>query len=121
MKLVIAILAVMFLMTACTKETITVADKIVVVEDGGEEAETKLVEIMIRGNTFNPDTIIVTQGDTLRLQFMNSKPFIFSFPEYGIAERVSNNQLEFIADQKGVFEFTCLDCEDAVVGVLKVI
>lgn len=120
MKWVIAILAIMFLITACSKETTTI-DEIVVVEDGGEEAGTKLVEIIMQGSTFNPNTIIVTQGDTLRLQFMNSESFMFSLPEYGLAERVSSNQLVFVADQKGVFEFTCLDCENAVVGVLKVI
>ncbi|MFH1770280.1 MAG: hypothetical protein ABH828_01865 [archaeon] len=118
--IIIALILAIGLMTACTEET-TTADKTVIVDQGGEAAGTELVEIMMDGSNFNPDTIVVNFGDTLRLQFMNSEAFTFSLPEYGIAERVSSSQLEFVADQKGVFEYACLDCDNSVVGVLKVI
>ena len=109
----------MLLITACTNETTETTEKIVVVETG-EETNYADFEMRLTDGTFSPDTIEVNVGDTVRLDFVNTEPYTFSLEAYGVMDTVSNNRLEFVANEVGIFEFICLDCDGLVTGVLKV-
>ncbi|MBC8500954.1 MAG: cupredoxin domain-containing protein [DPANN group archaeon] len=120
MKWIITILTIMLLVTACTTETATEPE---IIEEEVEVSEGyELIEMRFVDEIFDPNTIEVSKGTSVRLQFMNGNTFTFSLPDYGIAERVNGNHfIEFVADKEGVFDFECIDCNKATTGVLRVI
>jgi plastocyanin len=112
---VIIVIALMFLLVGCATQTIETSN-----EDGVFEtaSDSKLFEVRLNGATFSPDTIIVNQGDTVRFVFMNEAPYTFTLEGYGLYERVAATHIDFVANQKGSFDFECVECNTA--GILVV-
>ncbi len=74
---------------------------------------------------FQPNTITVSKGDTVRLSIMPDSGFQFTFalPDLGVGEEVNGpTTIEFIADKTGKFPFMCSSCEEfrAMKGTLVV-
>lgn len=60
---------------------------------------------------FEPNTITVNQGDTVRLQIKNiDVTHGFSLPAFGVNKQLDAGKtttVEFVADKKGTFTFAC--------------
>jgi len=78
--------------------------------------EFTLVSVLINDVKFwLPGTIVVHQGDRVRLKLRNVVPGAenqhgFSIPEYNITELVTRGQdktVEFTADKPGLFRYVC--------------
>ncbi|MBU0471365.1 MAG: cupredoxin domain-containing protein [Nanoarchaeota archaeon] len=120
-KVILIIIALMFLLVACNDKNVVVQETYSDTQMQAQPSEN-IVEMRIVNQKFDPDTIVVSQGEMVKIHFMNSDQIIFSLPAYKISERVSSNSyIELLADQKGIFEFTCDDCEEPMIGVLKVV
>ncbi|NQU98523.1 cupredoxin domain-containing protein [Candidatus Woesearchaeota archaeon] len=119
MKWIITIFALMLLVTACSTEAPIFEGKETV---NVEDQTTVDIEVRFVDELFDPNTITVNEGDTVKLHFLVADQFIFSLPGYGIFETVNgNNYLEFVADKEGVFDFSCDDCANKPTGVLNVV
>lgn len=80
------------------------------VENEQGEEETALVEL----HQWNPNLIIVNQGDTVVLNISNPRKnaHTFSIPEFGITTKIleprtGSETIQFVADKTGVFTFAC--------------
>jgi nitrous oxide reductase len=79
------------------------------VENEGQEA-TALVEI----HQWNPNLIVVNEGDTVVLNISNPRKHThtFSIPELGVSTKVLESRtgsetVQFVADKAGIFTFSC--------------
>ena len=110
MKWIIAIMALMFLMTACSSSTSEEVVKVVEVVDAVDNmTEFTTIEMRLEEGSCDPNTLEVKEGEKIRLQFMNIDPITFSFPEFGIEERVNGNHyIDLVADKDGSFDLYCV-------------
>jgi plastocyanin len=73
---------------------------------------------------FNPQTLTVSKGDTVRLNVVpEGLSFTFGVADLGVSQEVSGSTtVEFIASKSGNFEFSCSSCESwrGMVGTLVV-
>ena len=79
------------------------------VENEGQES-TALVEI----HQWNPNLIVVNEGDTIVLNISNPRKHThtFSIPEFGVSTKVldprtGSETVQFVADKAGIFTFSC--------------
>jgi cytochrome c oxidase subunit 2 len=83
--------------------------------DNGTEppptGEVKEFEMTAKQFDFQPSTITVKQGDTVKLRITsNDVAHGFAINEFGINERIEPEQtvnIKFVADKKGTFRFYC--------------
>lgn len=79
-----------------------------VVASGGE---VKVIDIVAKQWSFDPDTIEVNLGDQVLLHIESiDVTHGFAIPEFGINERLRPQEdihIEFVADKKGSFGFFC--------------
>ena len=77
-------------------------------EDTGQIVE---IEVVAKQFSFNPDPIIVNQGENVRLLLTSEDvEHGFSISEYGINEKIKPDEtttVEFTADKAGEFEIRC--------------
>ncbi|MCH7967580.1 MAG: cupredoxin domain-containing protein [Thaumarchaeota archaeon] len=78
-------------------------------ENEGQEAVV-LVEL----HQWNPDLIVVNEGDTVVLNISNPRKHTHSFivPEFGVSTnvlepRTGSETIQFVADKAGIFTFSC--------------
>jgi len=114
-----------------TMAILTIAAAVIVNADGTRAAEAQpseaaaasgpianftLVSVMIDDVKFwLPSTIVVNQGDTVKLTLKNQVPGAdtthgFTIPAYNIAEVISRGApktITFVADKPGVFPYYC--------------
>jgi heme/copper-type cytochrome/quinol oxidase subunit 2 len=79
------------------------------VENEGQES-TALVEL----HQWNPNLIVVNEGDTIVLNISNPRKHThtFSIPEFGVSTKVleprtGSETVQFVADKAGIFTFSC--------------
>jgi hypothetical protein len=77
-------------------------------EEGAED--TALVEL----HQWNPNLIVVNEGDTVVLNISNPRKHThtFTIPEFGVSTkvlepRIGSETIQFVADKSGVFTFSC--------------
>jgi plastocyanin len=118
MKKIIAILAILMLfLTACGSETTEETET----TDADTTATVKEFEVRMYEDKIDPTTMTVNEGDTVRLVFLNTNPKHFSLEKFDIEEDVTTGVIEFVASEKGAFEYRCSDCDqENLYGVLKV-
>ncbi|MAG38939.1 hypothetical protein CMO90_02515 [Candidatus Woesearchaeota archaeon] len=116
MKWMIALI-ILLVFTSCTREIVEEKEKIMV----EEEENFEVIELRLNNDLFEPNTIEVKENTRIKFQFMNTDKYTFSLPDYGIAEKVSNNHLEFVTNKKGTFTFECFDCLNSATGILRVV
>ena len=82
------------------------------------------VSITAKKWLFSPHELSVTQGDTVSLTINpEGLDFTFVIPELGVEEEVSGTTVvEFVANKRGSFDFSCSSCEEwrGMVGTLEV-
>jgi nitrosocyanin len=75
------------------------------------EKQDKTFYILARNYAFEPDTIRVDEGDTVKLVIQSvDVEHGFSLPAFGIDEILRPGEeitVEFLADKKGDYEFNC--------------
>ncbi len=122
MRLIIFLAIITLILSACTSQVEKQEDNTAVPLEEEQHSETlKVIEVQLDENGFfHPDTIIVKEGEKVRLQFMNTDIFTFSIPDMGITESVSDNFID-VAGTKGDYLFECADCEQKNPGLLKVV
>lgn len=80
----------------------------------GAPVSLRSFDISVSPSGFTPSTIIVSQGDTVRLMLRTaSAPGDFSQPDYGLRASVQANSaqlVEFQAGLSGSFSFFCGSC-----------
>lgn len=78
---------------------------------GTTTGETKSFTMTASQFEFSPSTITVNQGDTVVLTITSSDvTHGFSLPEFGVSENLEPGQtvsVQFVADKKGTFTFSC--------------
>ena len=76
-----------------------------------EENVVKEFSMTARNWEFEPNTITVQQGDTVKLHITSvDVPHGFKLAEFGVSEKLEPNQpvdVEFVADKKGTYTFSC--------------
>jgi len=107
-----AILAVLFV-SGCIQQPIGNTEAIL----SGSETEqpptggVKEFEMMAKQFEFQPSTITVKQGDTVKLRITSSDvTHGFAINEFGVNKMIEPGQtanIEFVADKKGTFQFYC--------------
>lgn len=82
---------------------------IVVVEKSSPE--TKEFNVIAKKWDFSPDTITVNEGDTVILNIESiDVDHGIAIPDFGVNEKLSPGntvKIEFVADKKGSFSFSC--------------
>ncbi|HLC88688.1 MAG TPA: cupredoxin domain-containing protein [Candidatus Nanoarchaeia archaeon] len=108
--------------TAATEEAAEVAET--EAEPVAPIGETKEFTLDAKKWLFNPNELVVNQGDKVKLTITSSDlVFTFAIPEFGVEKEVSGTALvEFTADKTGKFGFECSSCEDwrGMAGTLTV-
>jgi plastocyanin domain-containing protein len=75
-----------------------------------------VVSVEVDGTKFwLPSTLVVDQGDTVKIKLLNKVPTDpnqhgYAIPDYGIAEVVTRGEpkdIEFTADKPGIFPINC--------------
>lgn len=118
-KLIIALFAVLVLLTACSGQEIIIGESHSISEMDVEGIQ--VVEVRMDKATFEPNTIEVEEGTTLRLVFMNEEPYTFTMEGYSVTETVNTgNYIQFVADRTGTFQYSCVDCDESITGLLRV-
>jgi len=86
------------------EEPATVPDSNATSETGDEG---KIVEVSIKDFSFNPESVTVSAGDTVRWTNMNSVGHTVSGPtfESGILE--NGDSFEFLFTDPGVYDYSC--------------
>ena len=103
------ILLITVLASGCAKEEVQVEEPEQVQE--APAPEVKEFEMEARRFAFEPGTITVSKGDTVRLKITSSDvTHGFAIDEYDINEKLPSGQeviVEFVADKAGTFDFYC--------------
>ena len=88
-----------------------------------------LYSVFLRDDVFSPAVLYANKGDKIILTFNNGKLtpeklevlYDFNIPEFGISTVVDTaQQIEFVANKKGEFDYFCLTCSPQVKGLLIV-
>lgn len=101
---------------ATTQETVEVmpvlTHKQVTLESSSEPVMKTVKEFELRQSDerFDPTTMVVNKGDTVRLVFLFEEPVVITLDAYGIVEETETGVVEFVADKKGEFDLICIDC-----------
>ena len=61
---------------------------------------------------FFPQTFNANEGDVVKLTFLFQEPYFISIEGLGIAEDVQTDTIAFVAEEAGVYDVQCLDCEE---------
>tara|TARA_Y100000310_G_scaffold345665_1_gene467990 strand:- start:41138 stop:41566 length:429 start_codon:yes stop_codon:yes gene_type:complete len=122
-KLYIFFILSLFLISACTQvETSSQLEKTIVI-DTNDEVMEKSNEVMEKKSSvkefnivakkwdFNPSTIIVNKGDTVKLNIESiDVAHGIVILDFGVNEKLEpgkTTNIEFIADKEGIFSFFC--------------
>ncbi len=101
----------MFLFLGCTTQTQTVNTENADQNEVQLTGQTKEIEITARNWEFVPETIEVNLGDRVELHIESVEgTHGFMLSEFGINERLEPYQdvhVDFIADKRGTFSFSC--------------
>lgn len=101
---------IMVLLSGCTQQPAT---------DGNSSGdpspvaggEIKEFSITAKDWVFDPDTITVNRGDTVKLHITSVDVMHgFGLPDFGINERIEAGKtidVQFVADKTGTFDFSC--------------
>lgn len=89
-----------------------------------EEVPTKEVTLTAKRWLFNPQQIVVSQGTRVIITIVPENiKFTFALPAFNVEQAVQEaTTVEFVANQKGTFDFTCASCEEwrGMKGTVKV-
>jgi hypothetical protein len=108
-----------------------------------EQQQTSLaVDLYILGNEFSPSVIVAQKDQLVQLTIANGRqmedvvvdpfsgdvertadeiPFDLSIPAFGIeTQAYIADEISFVADKTGTFEFYCIDCSPQLVGTIVV-
>jgi heme/copper-type cytochrome/quinol oxidase subunit 2 len=82
------------------------------VKDGGDVASVKTIDVTAFQFEFQPATISVAQGDTVRLRLHSAdRSHAFAIKAFRVKALIPKGgetvTVEFVADQAGSFAFTC--------------
>ena len=80
----------------------------------GDVAEVKTIEVVASTFQFDPATISVTQGDTIRLRLHSAdRTHALAIKGFGVRAMIPRGgetvTVEFVANQAGTFEFICAE------------
>ena len=88
----------------------------------GVEAKLRIFEITATATVFTPDTVVVNQGDVVRIKVTAlDGDYDLDQPDYGFSQSIRNGEvkpLEFQASAAGVFKFFCPSCGGPTKGPL---
>ncbi len=119
MKRGLLLLLILIFVIGCSSnvqvEVAPVREKMMAPAETIEETETvsevKEISVVAKKFSFNPDSIIVNQGDKVKLLLTSEDvEHGFAISEYGINEKVNKGEtktIEFTADKAGEFEIRC--------------
>jgi heme/copper-type cytochrome/quinol oxidase subunit 2 len=84
------------------------------VKGGGEVAEVKTIDVIASRFQFEPATISVAQGDSVRLRLHSAdRTHAFAIKAFRVKALIPKVgeavTVEFVADQAGTFDFTCAE------------
>jgi heme/copper-type cytochrome/quinol oxidase subunit 2 len=84
------------------------------VKDGGDIENVKTFDVTASRFLFEPATITVVKGDSVRLRLQSAdRPHAFAIKAFRVKTLIPKVgeavTVEFVADQAGVFEFTCAE------------
>ena len=138
----VALLVVSLGLTACSGDGVDitghVVDDLVSIAESPEDVvtassapmETASYDLYIFDSRFEPSVMQVKAGQTLEVTITDgyteedstkAVPFVLSFPDFGITERVdAGSIIGFTPEEKGTYEFYCLDCSPKLSGVVIV-
>jgi hypothetical protein len=109
-------------------DNVAVPDALTNLTPGGAIQKRSFDDLLIDNDKFDPDTIVVHQGDTLRLNFTAvDKDYDFTQPDYFLSYPIPKGQKKMIPFQAtiaGKFTFYCEKCGGPArgpVGYLEVL
>jgi heme/copper-type cytochrome/quinol oxidase subunit 2 len=84
------------------------------VKGGGEVAEVKTIDVIASRFQFEPATISVAQGDSVRLRLHSAdRTHAFAIKAFRVKALIPKVGeaviVEFVADRAGTFDFTCAE------------
>jgi cytochrome c oxidase subunit 2 len=90
----------------------------------GDVAEVKTIDIVASAFQFDPATISVTQGDTIRVRLRSAdRTHAFAIKAFGVKALIPKGgdtvTVEFVASQAGTFEFICAEYCGSGHGAMK--
>lgn len=110
-KTIFAFILLIILVSGCAKEEAPIGETEPEQVEEASAPEVKEFEMTARRFAFEPGTITVSKGDTVRLKITSSDvTHGFTIDEYGIDENLPSGQeviVEFVADKAGTFDFYC--------------
>ena len=82
------------------------------VKGGGDVEDVKTIDVVASRFQFEPATITVAQGDSVRLRLHSAdRTHGFAIKAFGVKALIPKVgeavTMEFVADQAGTFDFTC--------------
>lgn len=86
------------------EEPVTVSDSNATSETGGEG---EIVEVSIKDFSFNPESITVSAGDTVRWTNMDSVDHTVSGPSFESGILENGDSFEFLFTDPGVYDYSC--------------
>lgn len=89
---------------ATTVTPATVTDSNVTSEAG---SEGKIVEVSIKDFSFNPESVTVSTGDTVRWTNMDSASHTVSGPTFESGILKNGDSFEFLFTDPGVYDYSC--------------
>jgi heme/copper-type cytochrome/quinol oxidase subunit 2 len=83
-------------------------------KDGGARGDVKTFDVVASKFRFEPDTISVTQGETVRLRLRSAdRSHSFAIKAFRVKALIPKGgesiAVEFVADRVGSFAFTCAE------------
>lgn len=99
-----------------------IEEEVMMDEEGDEEANVRTIMISATDFAFSPSDISVNLGDTVRIILDNEQGFHdFVIDEYNVATSQfmgpGTEEIEFVADKAGEFEFYCSVGEHREMGM----
>lgn len=91
--------------------------------DGVTMGDIKQIEITASNFKFEPDSFAVSVGDTVSISFKNTEGFHdFSIDEFKVKSKTIEagavEQITFVADKKGTFQFYCSIGQHKAMGMV---
>ncbi|WP_410509194.1 cupredoxin family copper-binding protein [Methanosarcina hadiensis] len=88
--------------------TVTPVDEEAATEETpGLPINGETVEVMIEDNAFNPATVNISAGDTVRWTNLDSTPHAVRGPTFGIENLGPGASYEFLFTDQGTYEYYC--------------